>query len=149
MLSDKCEACSAVFSDVDRTSPKIRHSHHVIPRAYGGTNGPQVQLCNEDHALIHAVGLAKIHNKPCDLSNLNPTHARNVEIYAQYIYIAFMRTENDPNKATKVALDLTGSDARKLDALKPVMGVTSRQRVIRDLIRAAHSLYFPLQHVKP
>ena len=30
------------------------HSHHVIPQAYGGVDGPQVPLCGSCHTSVHA-----------------------------------------------------------------------------------------------
>ena len=31
--------------------------HHVVPRAYGGENGPTVHLCGAHHTLIHDLAL--------------------------------------------------------------------------------------------
>lgn len=31
------------------------HEHHVVPRSYGGTNGPTVTVCATIHNLIHTV----------------------------------------------------------------------------------------------
>lgn len=33
--------------------------HHIVPRGYGGTNGPQVSLCGDCHA-----GIDKLSNRP-------------------------------------------------------------------------------------
>lgn len=35
------------------------HSHHVIPEAYGGSDGPQVPLCGTHHTLIHSIALQR------------------------------------------------------------------------------------------
>lgn len=32
--------------------------HHVIPRTYGGLNGPTVILCTKHHALVHSLAQA-------------------------------------------------------------------------------------------
>ncbi len=36
---------------------KGMHEHHVVPRAYGGLNGPTVDLCASHHTLIHTAAL--------------------------------------------------------------------------------------------
>ena len=47
-----CWICGTPFSH-DRQEER----HHVIPRAYGGTNGPQVSLCDSHHSALHQIAL--------------------------------------------------------------------------------------------
>ena len=35
------------------------HEHHVVPRAYGGLNGPVVDICGAHHTLVHNAALKK------------------------------------------------------------------------------------------
>ena len=39
---------------VCRIDVPVPHQHHVIPREYGGENGPTVTLCGDCHTKIHA-----------------------------------------------------------------------------------------------
>lgn len=34
------------------------HSHHVVPQAYGGVGGPEVDLCGDCHTNVHAHAIA-------------------------------------------------------------------------------------------
>ena len=49
------------------------HLHHVIPRAYGGLNGPTVPLCNDHHEAIHHC--ADLEMSPADYDQLSSRRA--------------------------------------------------------------------------
>src|SRR6478736_5733847 len=49
-LLDRCWICDRMFS------PNLRRNdHHIIPRAYGGVDGPQVSLCADHHSTLHDI----------------------------------------------------------------------------------------------
>ena len=48
LILDHCWVCGSIES---------KHDHHVIPRCYGGNNGPTVTVCANHHNLIHALAL--------------------------------------------------------------------------------------------
>lgn len=48
----KLDHCWICDKTPERDKVKL-HEHHVIPRAYGGANGPEVTLCSGCHNLLH------------------------------------------------------------------------------------------------
>lgn len=143
-MNSFCAACEEPFSDVDKTSTKVRHSHHVIPRAFGGLNGPVVDVCNEDHDLLHRVAVQISSGKTVNLDNLKPRHKRAIEYLSSCVVNAQKAVENDPNKRTQISFVLTGEETRMLSVIQKQMGFNSREATIKHLITVAHKTKNPL-----
>lgn len=141
-----CWVCGTRFNDVVPPGPAQREEHHVVPQAYGGTDGPTVSLCDGHHTAIHKIAVALRHNKPHHqfLGTYDRTQIAKLEYLAEVIQRAEERTRNDPNKRTSVVLGLDAETRAMLDALG---GVYPQCRGRAALIRTAiRNLY--LQHFR-
>jgi hypothetical protein len=123
---------------------KTLHKHHVIPQAFGGANGPTVDLCSDDHNLLHSVALCMTGKKPYAhlITDLEASHKKEILWLASRVAIAYEATKNDPNKRVQVTVVLPAKLAAKLDALMKVYNLKSRPSTIERLIKDAHSRTF-------
>lgn len=114
----------------------MREEHHIIPEAYGGTDGPLVSLCDTHHTTIHkmATALKKGKNPSHLLGTTNPEQVRKLMWLATRIQEAEERTRNDPNKRTTVVVNL---DPEVRAALEALASVYPTQRGRPALIRTA------------
>lgn len=147
-----CWCCGGIFFDTGRPdASKPRHGHHVIPRAYGGSKGPVVDVCSEDHTTLHQLALDTISGK--DISSVakfvkgapfDTQHKMRVAELAQHVINAEAATRNDPNKRVIVSTVLTGEEGRMLDQVSKVLGSKSRSRTLLLLIQRQYKISFPL-----
>lgn len=148
-----CWCCSGVFFDTGRTdASKPRHGHHVIPRAYGGSKGPVVDICSEDHTTLHQLALDVISSKDIQAigkfvkgAPLDTQHKIRVGELAQHVVNAEAATRNDPNKRVIISTVLTGAEGRMLDQVGKVLGSKSRSRTVLLLIQRQYNQSYPLQ----
>lgn len=152
-LSQSCWACYGIFDDMPNGT-KPRHNHHVIPRAYGGSKGPTVDLCNEDHAILHDLATQEITKKDGvalkeflhkDAPDFPRNRRENLVQLAQYVVDAERLTNGDPNKRVTVTVILKGEEGRKLDEVGKVLGSKSRAKTLSLLIELQHTKLFPLR----
>lgn len=56
----RCEVCGWSPPAIERVA-MVMHSHHIVPRAYGGTNAPSnlVLLCPNHHAIVHSTFITR------------------------------------------------------------------------------------------
>lgn len=137
MILDHCWVCNTKFAP---KGPAHEERHHIVPRAYGGEDGPMVSLCDTCHTRLHKTAVALSSNKPTYLllQGLNPEAQKRIYYLASCVVNAKAATENDPNKKTMVTLQLSGQETQKLDQLKRALNVPSRSAVI---LAAVESLY--------
>ena len=114
------------------------HEHHVIPRAYGGTNGPTVILCANHHNLVHTLAL-----KPRNTWDIECAHVGNsakIKELSQLIVDA-KRASKDIIKPLQFNFRLNVERGRKLKVLQTKLSAqqhkkVSLQNVINHLIDA-------------
>ena len=139
----RCFACRELFRDTSTEGTKARHGHHVIPRAFGGSKGPVVDICNEDHDLLHSLA-QKILSKQMTVSQI-PEYTQGEEHLGKITWLvtrvvnAALLTKNDANKRVAMSFVLTAEQASKLDDLKKVFNRTSRTATLLHLIETSHS----------
>lgn len=125
------------------------HSHHVVPRAYGGIDGPTVTLCTSHHSGIHDAALACYPNRFDKMNQwleklpyLSQSHERFYYL-VNVIMNARRLMSKDENKRTGASLSLPPQDAKKLDQIREYLSLgnkkMSRQDAIISAIRALHS----------
>lgn len=133
-----CWVCESRF--VGDGGTEQRHDHHVFPRAYGGVDGPEVSVCDGHHSTIHRIAEKLIRENPHHqfLRGEPPVQVQRLMYLATRIHQMYLATKNDPNKATSVSMVLTARHKKMIDALKPVLGVRSREAV---LIKALETIY--------
>lgn len=139
MAESRCHACGSLLG-----GSLVGHAHHIIPQAFGGANGPTVDLCSSDHNLLHAIGLRMTSKKPYQdlLVGLPPTQKDKVLWLASRVALAYEATKNDPNKRVSITMVVSSKTARKLESLMKIFTVSSRQDALERLISDAHAKHF-------
>lgn len=120
------------------------HDHHVIPRAYGGVDGPQVRVCDTHHSALHDIALRLYARKPFNdlLSGDNDTDKRLIYL-ASLACNARIATENDPNRRRVLVLTPKKETLQQLDALKQRHGSRiSRERLIEIAVKTLYDKHF-------
>lgn len=123
----------------------MREEHHIIPRAYGGVDGPTVSLCEHHHATLHKMAVAMKANKPYFqlTANHTPLQLRKLNYLATRVFEAEQLTRNDPNKRNMLMLSLTPDRVKKIEDLKRVLpAARSREAVLFAALDALHSRFF-------
>jgi hypothetical protein len=122
-----CWVCEEKFTDSGGEAK--RHEHHIIPRAYGGSNGPLCSLCTNHHNLLHELATYIIAGKQAEarslLATLPPAVKPRLASLANSIVRAHNLTKNDPNKRGKTILSMTGEQYRRAILLKKQYGLKS------------------------
>lgn len=134
-ILDHCWVCSVRFTDARPPGPANREDHHIIPRAAGGSDGPQVSLCENHHGKAHKIALRFSSNKPYfDLTTGEPDSAKLKLLWlASRIDAALKATSKDPNKKTMVILALDRKKQKQIEMLKQVYPQCKSRESIYDL----------------
>lgn len=121
--------------------------HHVIPCAYGGTDGPTVTLCASCHGGVHDLSHHIAHNQTPDTllvmgNDIVPFWTAEMSprfIYlARVIHLASERVAGSQNKPVKVGAIFDAETHRKLTALKSMLGVRSIDVALAECV---HRVY--------
>lgn len=143
---DICKVCSQRFTDVSPPGPAVREVHHVVPRAYGGTHGPLVDLCSDHHALIHRVAIMLEGDREeikTALAGHNTKEIRVVLHYAEIVFNAKMLTKDDPNKRSQITLTLGAHHRRLVSELRKVYPkIKSQQALMLYALEQLHRRNF-------
>lgn len=145
MTLPHCWVCGTRFVDVPNPGPAMREEHHIIPQAYGGTDGPTVSLCDGHHTALHRIAVALKGGKPYQhfLGTYDPIQISKLLYLATRVQEAEERTRNDPNKRSSVAVTIDSDVRRKLQALAPLYpAAKGRAALIRTAINALYSSHF-------
>lgn len=136
---DHCWVCNVPFG------PSLKEErHHLIPRAYGGVDGPQVSLCDSHHTALHTIALRLYSKKPfTDLLTGSSLQDKKLVYLAQVVCNSRLATENDPNKRQVLVLTPSKETLAKLDRLKALNGRRiSRENLIELAIHQLYSKHF-------
>lgn len=117
--------------------------HHIIPKAFGGVDGPQVSLCDSHHSALHEIGL-KLYSKSSYFQLLTRDFRQNKKLLwlATVACNARIATENDPNKAVPTVFYFKGETLKKLKRLKQVYPKASRQALVLAAIDVLYDRHF-------
>ncbi len=142
VLLDHCWVCHRKFVFAGGTEQP--HYHHIIPRAFGGTDGPEVSLCDTCHSTAHRIAEQLIKDKPYHqfLQGRDAGRQKHLMWLATRIHQSYLAVQNDPNKATSVSFTLKAADQKLIDDLKPILNVKSREAVILKCVALIHSRHF-------
>lgn len=139
IILQHCWICEEKFQKYGGTA--VFNSHHLVPVAYGGVDGPQITLCTSDHNTLHLIAVAWKGTKPHYnyVKNRNSEHTKKLEYLASIVYNAELQSRNDPNKSAAVILHLNARQKMMIDRLKKVYpNLSSRPNV---LLAALENLY--------
>lgn len=140
-----CWACQKRFYPEGDDPSVIRNDHHVIPRAYGGTDGPTVALCSADHDLLHLIAQKIISGKAPEaqalLNRVPLSSQKRISYLASRVVIAYNALNDDPNKSKSITLRMSGAVSTQLDRLAGFYSC-SREKVLLRLLQQHYSSLF-------
>jgi hypothetical protein len=138
IIRPHCWVCRQKFDH-----QRLHEDHHIIPRAYGGMDGPQVRLCSSHHTALHTIALRLYNGKPFyDLLSQDPDTNERLLYLASVAYNARLAVEGDPNKKQVLVLGLSGETRERLRRLKTVYGRLGRERLIELAILNLFNKHF-------
>jgi len=120
IVLDYCWVCETRF--VGSGGSEIKHDHHLVPRAYGGVDGPTVTICDTHHSKTHRIAEALIAKRShfTYLSGESEDRRKKLLYMANVIYNAWLAFHKDPNKAVSTVLTLDKNQQKMVDALKSI-----------------------------
>lgn len=138
LFLDYCWVCKKRFGPDTK-----KEDHHVIPRAYGGLDGPQVSLCDSHHTALHEIAL-KLYSKKSYYQLLTKDADVNKKLLylASVVYNSRLATENDPNKKPLLIESVKKETLNELKQLRSVIPKSSRAKILEAAVHALHSRYF-------
>lgn len=143
IMLDHCWVCGEKFQRVGGTA--VEHSHHMVPRAYGGVDGPQVSLCDGHHNTLHQLAVAWKSKKPHFhlTQGLPKEWLAKIEYLAGVVCNAELQSRNDPNKSAAVMLHLNHRQKVMVDRLKKVYPAAgSRPAIMALALEALYKRHF-------
>ncbi len=139
-----CWICGCKFIDTGGT--QMREEHHMVPRAYGGVDGPTVTLCDTHHTKMHRVAECLIHENThrSILEGEPPEAIKKILYLASVICNAWKFSLNDPNKSASVMVSLDRRHRLMIEALKRIYPkAKSRAAVLNLALEHLYSRHFP------
>lgn len=139
-LQNTCWACGRLFDN-----NLLRNDHHVIPSAFGGSDGPQVSLCSPHHILLHNIAERLLKNRDYQslLVGLETGCMLRVMFLAFRAAYAEFLTRKEPNKRVHVSVTLPASLVQEVNDLTKSLGV-DRTVFLEQAIRVAVKKSKPL-----
>lgn len=127
---DYCWVCKSVDT---------LHEHHVIPRAFGGTDGPTVTVCSTCHGALHRAAVSKNFSTDPQLAVLNCTNLDNTYVprltrLATIVFNSGKLVQSDPNKMLTFQTKFEAEYARMLRTICERENV-SQQNAVRLALR--------------
>jgi hypothetical protein len=134
-----CWVCREKFTEYGGKPNFFAHEHHLVPRAYGGKDGPTYSLCDSHHNALHRIAERLDKGKQYNefLTGENDSDRRLLWL-ATVVINSKRITANDPNKAMPVTFVAKGITKQRLKKLKTVYKLSFAN--ILEL--AVRSLYF-------
>jgi 5-methylcytosine-specific restriction endonuclease McrA len=137
-IGDHCWVCSIPFS-----SEVKQHLHHIIPRAFGGVDGPVVSLDDSHHSRLHEIALRLYSKKPfIEFLSGNREQDQKLLYLAQIVCNARLILEDDPNRYQVVVFHLNKEYKRKFQNLKGIYKNLGRQKLLEAAIDSLHRKHF-------
>jgi hypothetical protein len=140
-----CWVCEQRFTDVVPPGRLNREEHHIVPRQAGGTDGPQVSLCDGHHMKAHKIAGRFTASKPFhDLLSTEPTSYHPKLLWlAKKIHDAFELVRDDPNKRKFAMVSLDQRRVKMIDNLKRVYPkAKSREAVLTLALEQLYQRHF-------
>ena len=127
LIGPQCWVCERRFNNQFPPGPANEERHHLFPRAFGGTDGPVVSLCDFDHTRVHKIAYAVKAKRDHKTFLLGTTVEQQKKLLwiASLIVKAEALTKGDKNKPIKVVLVLDHKRQRQALDLKQVLNAKS------------------------
>lgn len=127
-----CWICQKRFKTSVPPGPAVRNDHHIVPRNAGGTDGPQVSLCDTHHSTVHRLAERLHSNKAYTelLFGEDDLSSKKLLWLATTCYRAELAVVGDPNKHLGVSISLSTEEVQVMDALRVRYGNISRKNLV-------------------
>ena len=149
--TDYCWVCEGLLLDSGGDPSKIRNEHHVVPQAFGGSDGPIVSLDSAHHDLLHLVAVKMLAGNPWEhlVKDMQRTHQERLLYLATRVVVASNFAVNDPNKRTSIVLSVSNSQNLKIKQLASMHGCSKTDLILR-LLNAEYTRRFqPRKQLQP
>lgn len=146
-LVDRCWICDNKFTDFGGTDHTlVQEFHHIIPRAYGGLDGPTVSLCSGHHTTLHDIAQKLISGRPYfEFLTKDPLIDKRLLYLATRVQNAHATFSNDPNKRLVLTASITKAEVAMMEALYPVYKVRSREALFHHILKEVYERHFPVR----
>lgn len=144
LLLDYCWVCGVRFKTSVPPGPANREDHHIFPRNAGGTDGPEVSLCEMHHSTAHKIA-HRLHSKkpiPDLLAGEVPEGQKKLIWLATKIVEAERLSENDPNKLYRNGVQLTPAETEVMKKLQSIYPGKSRSDIFRHALILLYKSHF-------
>ena len=144
LLFDYCWVCSKRFKTSVPPGPANREDHHMVPQNAGGTDGPQVSLCDSHHTVIHKIAIRLKSGKQFKdfLNGEDKTSVKKLLWLATLIVKSERLVVNDPNKSFSSGISLSKTDIAMLNRLRKVFPKSSRSDLLKAGLNILYKKYF-------
>jgi len=144
LLFDYCWVCSKRFKTSVPPGPANREDHHMIPQNAGGTDGPQVSLCDSHHTVIHKIASRSKAGKQFKefLNGEDETSIKKLLWLASLIVKSERLVVGDPNKSFNSGISLSLTDIAMLNKLRKIFPKSSRSDLLKFGLRNLYKKYF-------
>ena len=141
----KCWICNKTLAKYGGGDPSLlQNIHHVIPRAYGGADGPTVSLDTAHHDLLHLVAVRMMTGQQFDtlLVGLDKTSKERLLYLSTRVVVAAQYVEGDPNKRVITHFSLNKSENDVFTQLADFHGL-SKVSLLKKLLAQEYRRCFP------
>ena len=123
------------------------HEHHVVPQAYGGTNGPRVVLCGTHHTLIHDIALQPL-DQQLGLIIASPSVPISMRAIVLQITSTITKAKTvfrEQRIAAQISAKLDRPTSAMVRELQAVHGFPNQGATIQACIQLMYNQTFPLK----
>lgn len=125
----KCIICGTI---------KSIHEHHIVPRAYGGENGPTVNICAIHHNIVHSAAICGEKSRRQLISGHAEEQKRRLLDLILIIRRARVATRYIA-RPLRMQIEFPVPLASDVRRLKKILGCSSLQQVVlRSISIVAH-----------
>ncbi len=129
-MMNKCWICETT---------KGIHEHHIVPRAYGGINGPTVNLCGAHHTLVHNTALKKSPNeRRKELEGHTEAQTKKLEELV-YVIRRSRLLSRYMRRPMTLQVTLSPENAQKFRQLKKMLGASSYEQTVYRCINLVYT----------
>lgn len=120
----------------------VPHQHHIIPREYGGEQGPTIPLCGNCHTRLHAEAEAVLSYKRTGKHIKSFWSSSRQAKRASPLVAAIVQSALDTKekKTYKLNLEIDSATYKQLHLFKKDQGFTSLEQAVLFCVRNCKKL---------
>lgn len=145
LVTDFCWVCNHRFRTSTPPGLANREDHHIVPRNAGGSDGPQVSLCDTHHAVVHKIA-SKAKSKQdfsVFVAGEPEAHRQKLLWLASIIVRAEKTVDEDPNKHFSSPVRLSTQETLMIRRLQGVYPKKSRSDLLKMGLHVLYKSHYP------